>query len=160
MTQPTVIFFGPDGMGGPPKVFLRTLLYSTAKRGQIVETMYVKLGRGESSQNFNVWVYGDRPLARGSGLFVGEEGVAANHHFLLPRDGTDYLFLAGMYHVAVYVSLVNRSRPFLLGKFSVSLSEEQSAAINKRKAGVYFDWGPDLRSYQSHVDFHPQKDRS
>jgi len=158
MTQPTIIFFGPDGVGGPPKVFLRTLLYSTSKRGQIIETMYVKLGRGESSQNFNVWVYGDRSLARGSGLFVGENGVAKNHHFLLPKDGTDYRFLEGKYQIEVYVSLVNRSRPFLLGKFSVTLSEEQSSAINEREAGVFFDWGPDLGSYQSHVDFRPQKE--
>ena len=41
MTQPTVIFFGPDGGrrdGQNPrlKVFLRTLLYSTSRRGQTV----------------------------------------------------------------------------------------------------------------------------
>ena len=35
MTQPTVIFFGPDSPNSP-KVFLRTLLYSTSKRGQII----------------------------------------------------------------------------------------------------------------------------
>lgn len=29
MTQPTLVYFGPDGLGGGPKVFLRTLLYST-----------------------------------------------------------------------------------------------------------------------------------
>jgi hypothetical protein len=40
MTQPTVIFFGPDGLGGTPKIFLRTLLYSTSKRGQMVENMF------------------------------------------------------------------------------------------------------------------------
>jgi hypothetical protein len=57
MTRPTVIFFGPDG---PPrqadglKIFLRTLLYSTAKRAQIVEGMYVRLRRGESVQTFNI----------------------------------------------------------------------------------------------------------
>src|SRR5436853_6333630 len=72
MTQPTVIFFGPDNDGeGSPKVFLRTLLYSTAKRGHIVESMWVKLRRGESSQIFNIWVYGDTSLTRGSGLHVG-----------------------------------------------------------------------------------------
>ena len=42
MTQPTVVFFGPDGGrrdGQKPrlKVFLRTLLYSTSRRGQTVE---------------------------------------------------------------------------------------------------------------------------
>jgi len=95
MTQPTLVFFGPDGAGGDPKVFLRTLLYSTAKRGQIVENMFVTLRRHESGQTFNIWVYGDGPLARGSGLFVGESGVTCNHHFLLPKDGTDFQWLPG-----------------------------------------------------------------
>src|SRR2546421_7307666 len=76
MTQPTLVFFGPDGVAGDPKVFLRTLLYSTAKRGQIVENMFLKLRRHESAQTFNIWVYGDGPLARGSGLFVGDNGGA------------------------------------------------------------------------------------
>jgi hypothetical protein len=39
MTQPTIIFFGPDGAKGTPKVFLRTLLYSSANRGGIVENI-------------------------------------------------------------------------------------------------------------------------
>jgi hypothetical protein len=41
MTRPAVIFFGPDGppsQGAEVKVFLRTLLYSTAKRAQIIES--------------------------------------------------------------------------------------------------------------------------
>ena len=64
MTQPTVIYFGPDGsrFGIKPrhrKVFFFTLLYSTGKRGQIIENMFVSLRRGETRQNFNVWVYGD-----------------------------------------------------------------------------------------------------
>lgn len=61
MTQPTVVFFGPDG---PPrdgeqrrlKVFLRTLLFSTARRGQMIEIMHVSLQRAESRQNFSIWV--------------------------------------------------------------------------------------------------------
>jgi hypothetical protein len=45
MTQPTVIYFGPDGgrrdglLPGHPKVFFRALLYSTGKRGRVVENM-------------------------------------------------------------------------------------------------------------------------
>ena len=90
MTQPTVIFFGPDKptekSGGPPKVYLRTLLFSTSKRGRVIQSMHVTLRRNETVQNFNIWVHGDDKLVRGSGLFVGETGVAANHHFLTPRD--------------------------------------------------------------------------
>src|SRR5712692_8982158 len=60
MTQPTVIFFGPDGGVRPGqkrrlKVFLRTLLYSTARRGQTIESLHVNLQRGESRQNFSIW---------------------------------------------------------------------------------------------------------
>ena len=58
MTQPAAIFFGPNE-NGSPKVYLRTLLYSTSRRGQLVEHMYVTLRRGETRQAFNIWVYGD-----------------------------------------------------------------------------------------------------
>lgn len=80
MTQPTVIFFGPDAARSHdqiplPKVYLRSLLFATSKRGRVIECMYVALSRNETRQNFNVWVYGDERLVRGSGLFVGETGV-------------------------------------------------------------------------------------
>lgn len=44
MTQPTVVFFGPDGSrfdSDKNKIYLRTLLYSTAKRGQVLESLHV-----------------------------------------------------------------------------------------------------------------------
>ena len=76
-----MIFFGPDGGVRPGqkrrlKVILRTLLYSTARRGQTVESLHVNLQRGESKQNFSIWVYGDEKLVRESGLFVPLEGIA------------------------------------------------------------------------------------
>src|SRR5947199_1770126 len=71
MTQPTVIFFGPDMPRNRdeiplPKVYLRTLLFSTSKRGRIIESMHVALARNETLQTFNVWVHGDEKLVRGS----------------------------------------------------------------------------------------------
>src|ERR1700730_660906 len=94
LTQPTVVYFGPDG-GLPtrapkPKVFLRTLLFATSKRGRVIESMHVTRTRSETRQNFNIWVYGNDKLVRGSGLFVGETGVSANHHFLMPSDGASF----------------------------------------------------------------------
>ena len=75
MTRPTVIFFGPDGGGEKHnKIFIRTLLYSSSDRGQYIQNMFVRLQRGESIQNFNVWVYDDKGLVRGSGLFVNKSG--------------------------------------------------------------------------------------
>jgi hypothetical protein len=83
MTQPTTVFFGPDGPmfeRGKNKVYLRTLLYSTAKRGHVLESLYLSLHRNEAKQNFNIWVYGEKgDLKRGSGLFVPPEGVTFDH---------------------------------------------------------------------------------
>ncbi len=157
MTQPTVVYFGPDGKRGYPKVFLRTLLYSTSRRGQIVESMFVRLRRRESIQAFNIWVYGGAgsSLVRGSGLFVGHEGVAHNHHFLLQEDGTNYEFLAGDYQVEVYVKLVNSSKSELLWQLKVSLTEQQASEMKREMAGVYFDWGSDSDAYHSRIDRRP-----
>lgn len=70
MTQPTVIYFGPDGgrdgvLPTHQKVFFRALIHSTEKKGLIVENMFIRLRRGETRQNFNVWVLAIRN-------FVGE----------------------------------------------------------------------------------------
>src|SRR5712692_1091563 len=122
MTQPTVIFFGPDtprSRDEPPlpKVYLRTLLFATAKRGRVVESMHVALSRNETQQNFNIWVYGDERLVRGSGVFVGETGIAANHHFLAPQDGSSFHFIEGRYRMDVYAQLLgNRNRTLLFSQ--------------------------------------------
>lgn len=158
MTQPTIFFFGPDGASGPPKIFLRTLLYSTSKKGRILENMFVKLKRGESMQNFNIWVYGEKEvLARGSGLFVGGEGISCNHHFLLPKDGTTYSFLPGAYNLQVFGTLLGEGQPKLLFAQELSLSKEFADEINNEQSGVFFDWGPDSQSYHSHLDRNPNK---
>ena len=156
MTQPTVIFFGPDG--GPNsndprwKIYLRTLLYATSKRGCIVESMYVRLRRGETSQNFNIWVYGDKKvLVRGSGLFVPETGVAANHHFLLPPDGTAFQFLSGNHTLEVFASLVGEPASRLLYSVQLEVNAQQAHALKEDDQGLYFDWGPDAAKYHSHL---------
>ncbi len=138
MTQPTTIYFGADASPSlSPKIYLRTLLYSTAKRGQIIESMFVKLRRGESVQTFNIWVYGEDCLARGSGLYVGEDGVTCNHHFLLPADGTTFQFLPGEYKVEVYVSLVGARQPRLLYVTSLpTLSSGRSNSRTKTMASI------------------------
>jgi hypothetical protein len=156
MTRPTVIYFGPDG--GPPredrsgqKVYLRALLYSTSKRGRIFESMYVRVRRGETSQNFNIWVYGDRSLERGSGLFVGETGVAANHHFILPADGTQFEFLPGVYDFEVYGSLVGGPAVIKLFSERLQVPADLAGSLKTRSHGLFFDWGADSQAYHPHV---------
>jgi hypothetical protein len=157
MTQPTVVFFGPDIPRVPegetfPKVFLRTLLFATARRGRVIESMYVSLSRNETTQNFNVWVYGDEKLLRGSGLFIGETGIAANHHFLAPRDGHSFRFTEGVYRMSVYAHLLGDRARTLLFAHSFEISRDVAAILRESEAGVYFDWGSDSSSYLPHVE--------
>jgi len=154
MTRPTTIFFGPDGKEGSlsPKVYLRTLLFATSKRGRIVESMHISLSRNETLQTFNIWVYGEERLVRGSGLFVGESGVAANHHFLLPRDDSFFKFTEGTYRLDVYVKLLGNYRRKKLFTETLHISPENAKRLIDPNSGLYFDWGPDSSRYLAHVD--------
>lgn len=155
MTQPTVIFFGPDSET-QPKVFLRALLFASSKRGRVVQSMHVALSRNETHQNFNIWVYGDERLVRGSGLFVGETGVATNHHFLLPKDGS-YQFTEGQYRLDVFAELVGDSKRKLLFSQRLEISASIAAQLAEPQAGLYFDWGPDSSRYLPYVDKKPPR---
>lgn len=158
MTKPTVIFFGPDGgERGISKLFLRTLLYSTAKRGVVLEHLFVRLRRGETQQNFNIWVYGDKDLARGSGLFIGQEGVATNHHFLLPTDIGNFEFVAGDYRLEVFGKTVEQDRVHLLSTIDLVIPPAEAADLKKPDHGIYFDWGPDANRYQTKIEGKPSR---
>lgn len=158
MTRPTVIFFGPDGGGGTHnKVVIRTLLYSTSDRGQYVQNMFIRLQRGESIQNFNVWVYDDKGLVRGSGLFINKSGIACYHHFLLPLDGSNYSFLSGNYLLEVYVETVDEI-PRKIFEQKLHLTKKQQGEMLTKTTGTYFDWAPNTQDYFSHVDDKPLKD--
>ncbi len=157
MTKPTVIFFGPDGGGDRHnKIFIRTLLYSTSDKGQYIQNMFIRLQRGESVQNFNVWVYGDKELVRGSGLFVSKNGIACNHHFLLPKDGETYSFLTGDYLLQIFIQTVNE-KPKIIFEQNLQLTKEQSEEMKNRTAGTYFDWAPNTQTYFSHVKIQSSK---
>jgi len=159
MTRPTMIFFGPDGAGKKHnKVYIRTLLYSTSDRGQYIQNMFIRLQRGESIQNFNVWVYGDNQLSRGSGLYVDKSGVTVNHHFLLPKDGGNYSFLDGDYILQVFVEMVDKT-PIQIFEQKLQLTKEHQAAMVDKRAGIFFDWAPNTHNYFPHVDIRPLSDK-
>ena len=96
IARPLLVGFLYDLPAGEPKVLFRASLYTTGKRGRIVESMYLKIRRGEYSHTFTFWGYGETTaLVVGGGLHVGEDGVVHYHHFLPPRDGTAFQFLPG-----------------------------------------------------------------
>lgn len=157
MTQPTVIFLGPDSprgkSPGSAKIYLRTLLFATSKRGRVIESMHVRLSGNEAHQNFNIWVYGERAqLVRGSGLFVGETGVAADHHFLPPPDMSGFAFAEGQYRLEVFAHLLRDRHPIQLLAQDLTISRETAQTLSEPDTGVYFDWGPDAARYFPHVE--------
>lgn len=157
MTQPTIVYLGPDGSPVDEserhiKLYLRTLLYSSSRSRQTVESLYVNIQRGETKQNFSIWVYGDDKLSRGSGLSVGEEGVACNHYFLLPHDGSDFKLFSGVYTLKVYGKRVCDLKPRQLLVTELTITEQQATELKDINAGIYFDWGPDQQQYHAHVE--------
>ncbi len=140
MTKPTIVFFGFDTVPKPAaKVFLRTLLYSTAARGQVVEGMYAKVRQSNNERVFSFWGYGEAAkLCPGSGLHVSRTGLAANHHFVLSVHEEDYCFKPGSYEIDVIADVVGRRRPVKLATISLSLTDEL-AAVLARQEGVLFE---------------------
>lgn len=157
MTQPTVIYLGPDALRFPeaaanPKIYIRTLLFSSSKRGRIIESIHVSLARNETRQNFNMWVHGDEKLVRGSGLFVGETGVSANHHFLTPKDGAEFRFVEGKYTLEVHAKLLGDHASLCLLSQSLEISREHAISLQEAGTGLYFDWGPNSARYIPHIE--------
>lgn len=140
MTKPTIVFFGFDIVPKPtPKVFLRTLLYSTSTRGQVIEGMYAKVRHGGRERVFSFWGYGEtEKLSPGSGLYVGRTGLAANHHFVLSVHEDAYRFENGLYEIDVIANVVGNRNPMRLGTIKLSLSNELAAALEQQK-GVLFE---------------------
>lgn len=160
MTRPTTIYLGPDQVGkGPPKIFIRTLLYSTSDKGKYIQNMHVRLQRSESVQNFNVWVYKESNYepVRGSGLFVNKNGIVCAHHFYMPKDGTNYNFLAGKYLLQIYAESVDEASRKIFEQ-SLTLTKDEEEEMKRQKVGTYFDWAPNTQNYLSHVDTGPRKD--
>jgi hypothetical protein len=152
MTKPTVVFFGYDTVPRlTPKVFLRTLLYSTSARGQVVEAMHVNLCHSSSDQVFGFWGYGEtNKLTAGSGLFVGQTGVSFNHHFVLSAYLEDYTFLEGKYVIQVFARVVGKKKPIKLEEISLVLSKIEAGAL-AGKLGILFELRWDTGKYVGHA---------
>lgn len=153
MTKPSILFFGFDETPKrTAKVFIRTLLYSSSAKGQVIETMYAKLYFGGNEQIFSFWGYMEtNELMPGSGLFVGQTGVVASHHFVQSAHHPTYQFAAGTYAVEVYASLVGQKAPIRLARISLTVDSRQAEALGSG-SGVLFELQPDSGSYVGHLN--------
>lgn len=159
MTRPTLVFFGRDGdETGRSKIFLRSSIFSTSKRGQIVENMYAKVDTPAGSHLFSFWAHRtdeSSRIVRGSGLAATENGIACDHHFLLPTCAEEFEFVPGGCTITVFAKLVDRACSVKLGSYVIELTEDHCLALRDRDVGIYFDLQPSVSgdgSYEPHVE--------
>ena len=100
-------------------------------------------------------MYGNEKLVRGSGLFVGETGVEAKHHFLVSHDASSFRFVEGQYQLEVFAHLLGDRKRIRLFAQTLIISQEIAAKLMAANTGVYFDRGPDSSRYISHVEDRP-----
>jgi hypothetical protein len=148
MTRPTILAFAFEGdRRNEPKVFLRTLLYSTSKQGVVIESIFLKLRNHQSTEVLSVWAYGDKGVVRGSGVYVGEQGIEMYHHFIRPKSQASYKFLSGSYDVEIYGVIKGKKRKLYMVELDLT---EEMAKLMESGTSIFFDWNPELNSYLAH----------
>lgn len=152
MTKPTLISLGYEPGNRPTaKIFLRTLLYCSAPQGRMIERMFVKLVRAGSEQVFGHWGHGwTTELSPGSGLFVSQIGVSANHHFALSVHKPAYDFAAGDYSLKVFAQQPGQTSPEMLSELKLTVDAQQAKALAQRES-VLFELEPETQAYMGQV---------
>lgn len=164
MSRPHFFALTPeDGpFGGWIKFFMRVLVFSSGQRGRVIESIFVNIRHNGKVLPFHYWMYGEsEKLAIGSGVFVGHEGLAANHHFVPVGEVSANDFSAGAYDVDVYASLLGDRSPIKLSSLQFNLSEEEVSAIRTSKdKAVFFTWDQGAKVYKSRIDVRKSKGRA
>jgi hypothetical protein len=155
LTRPAFIAFCYDigrNHAPLPKIFIRALLYSTGKRGHVVENMFLIVRRNHEREVFNIWGHGDEKLSRGSGLFVGETGIVCNHHFNPASESASFAFLPGRYEIQVFATLPGQRSPICLHTLTLEVQDSAKLSRQNPDASVWFDWHPNENRYDSHLE--------
>jgi hypothetical protein len=85
-------------------------------------------------------------------LFVPKEGIACNHHFLLPEDGAKFKLQAGEYVLRLYAKQTDIKAARELMSVQLRITDEQAHELLDDDAGIYFDWEPSQQAYLSLIE--------
>jgi len=154
-THPSFIAFRYDFVGKKvpqAKIFFRALLFSTGKRGQVVESLFLRVHEGSRAVEFSFWGLGDKDLIRGSGLFVPETGVATNHHFNPIDSESIFLFSGGSYSLELVAKLVGQESLASLWKVTLDVPAGAFGSTIAREKAIFYSWSPETRSYVTSVE--------
>jgi hypothetical protein len=156
-THPSFIALRYDFVTGQnvpqAKVFLRPLLYSTGKRGHVIENLSLRVSEGARQAEFAFWGYGETDhLVIGGGLSIPESGVSTNHHFNPVKNDELFLFSGGNYTLELVAKLVGRHRPSSLWTLTVTVPE---GVFSKNRVAqrdeVSFHWSPEQNKFLTSV---------
>lgn len=155
-THPSFVAFRYDFITGKSvpqaKIFLRALLFSTGKRGQVVESLFLRVHEGTRQAEFSFWGHGDKDLVRGSGLFVPETGVATNHHFNPVDSETLIRFSHGSYSMELVAKLVGQKSLVSLWTVRLDIPEGVFDTTIARETAVFFNWSPEGQRYIASIE--------
>ena len=146
-TQPTLIAFCYDSVGmkvPQAKIFLRTLLFSAGKRGNVIESLFIRIREGSRSEEFSFWGYGDKDLVSGSGgIFVPETGVVTYHHFNPVDSDSLFLFSKGTYSLELVAKIIGRKQLASLWTTKLEMPPVFSDTATELNKKVFFNWSPE-----------------
>ncbi len=154
-THPSFVALRYDFVDKPvpqAKVFLRTLIFSTGKRGLVIESLFLRVSEGTRFEEFSFWGYGDKDLVRGSGIFVPETGVVTNHHFNPLNTEKLFRFSHGTYRLELVAKLVARERLVSLWIIELDVPAGAYDTSIARETVVFFNWSPEEQRYVSSVE--------
>ncbi|QND46950.1 hypothetical protein HB780_14520 [Rhizobium lusitanum] len=153
MTQPALLCLMREQPSGRYKFFIRTLLYSTASKGCAVEHMFARIQTTYGSYLFDFWGHTESgKLTLGSGLFVGQAGVCADHHFNPRRDANEFFFCDGDYHIEIFAKIVGRGKPQKLKELKFTIDSLQAATlIQIMDTELYLYWNAESANYDSEL---------
>ena len=152
MTKPTIFFFGWDHAEVPtPKIFMRSLLFSTSTKGRVLENLYLKVSTPNGETLFSFWGHTQgqsNSLTKGSGLFIPKNGFLADHHFN-PDPSTTILnpFSAGDYEIEIVSRQFGDSVERKLGQYKLNLDSSFVQVLAQQTDGVLWSLNPKDNKY-------------
>ena len=142
---------------GRPKIFLRTLMFTTATKGRVIENMFLRVHQPFGEFTFNFWGHTEAgKLTLGSGLFVGQTGIACDHHFNPNIVVDDFIFGDGEYRIEIFATTVGSTSPTKLMEVSFTVDGQQAAElIQILDTELYLFWNGDTKTYDGRTERRP-----
>ena len=153
-THPSFVTFRYDAVDKPvaqAQISLRALLFSTGKKGVLIENLFLFVSEGQRSEEFCFWGVGDKDPVRCSSIFVPEIGVVTCHHFNPLHTEKLFWFTHGSYTLEFVARITGKKR--LISLWTIKLDIPAGAYDTTIPPGlaIFFNWSPKERRYVASV---------